>query len=77
VVLVLDVLVVLVVEVVVLVLDVLVVLVVEVVMLVLVVPVVVVLVVRSRSRRHRLTKSIPGLGPEPENDIPIRRGCPA
>jgi len=37
----------------------------------------VVLVVSSRSRRHTLTKSIPGLGPKPEKDRPTRTGSPA
>jgi hypothetical protein len=37
----------------------------------------VVLVVSSRSRRHALTKSIPGLGPKPEKDRPTRTRCPA
>jgi hypothetical protein len=37
----------------------------------------VVLVVSSRSRRHTLTKSIPGLGPKPEKARPTRTRCPA
>jgi len=36
-----------------------------------------VLVVITLSRRQKLAKSIPGLGPEPENANPMRTCCPA